>query len=193
MYTGLSRSSLSLFSITLLLALSGCGKKDDAVAAKNEPPAKPAQGAAAPPAKPAGLPVKAVSVSMATADSEVTAVGTLIAAESVMIRPEIAGRIVQLNIKEGQAVAKGTRLLELDQAELQAQLAGSTANAKTESQRYDRTKELFDKSFISQEALDVARRILGREACGHGAFRWVRRRVTISSSAASRFTIFVRL
>lgn len=152
-------------SVLLGLCLGACGKNDAAPAAKSEgkggdkSASAPAAGA---PAKPAGLPVRATTVTVAAADSEVSAVGNLIAAESVVIRPEIAGRVVRLQIQEGQAVQKGARLLELDQAELQAQLAGSTANAKTETQRYDRTKELFDKSFISQEALDVARGNMNR-------------------------------
>lgn len=163
MHTGFRRFKWLSCSLVLIATLSACGKKDAAVAVKPDAKAgdKPAQSAGGPP-KPMGLPVKALEVSVAAADSEVTAVGTLLAAESVVIRPEIAGRIVALNIQEGQGVRAGTRLLALDQAELQAQLAGSTANAKTEIQRYERTQELFDKNFISQEALDVARGNMNR-------------------------------
>lgn len=162
MYTGFRGFRWSICLLLLIALLSACGKKDVAVAVKADAKGgdKPAQAAG--PSKPMGLPVKAMPVSLAAADSEVTAVGTLLAAESVVIRPEIAGRIVALNIQEGQAVRSGTRLLELDQAEMQAQLAGSTANAKTETQRYERTQELFDKSFISKEALDVARGNMNR-------------------------------
>lgn len=163
MYIGWQRVQLGVLALLLASALAACGKNDAAVTAKTEAKGgdKAAQAGAAP-AKPMGLPVKAVTVSVASADSEVTAVGNLLAAESVVIRPEIDGRIVDLRIREGQAVQKGARLLALDQAEMQAQLAGSTANAKTESQRYTRTEELFEKNFISQEALDVARGNMNR-------------------------------
>lgn len=104
-----------------------------------------------------GLPVKAETVKILTMQSDVSAVGTLIAADSVVIRPEIAGRVVGLHFQEGQLVQKGAKLVSLDPSEYSAQLAGSTAAAKTESQRYDRAQELLEKNFISKEALDVAK------------------------------------
>jgi membrane fusion protein (multidrug efflux system) len=140
----------------LTVLVLGCSKKEENGAAQAKPggPPKAAPAAGGPPP---GVPVKAQPVKVASADSQVTAVGTLLSAESVTIRPEIAGRIVDLHIKEGQAVAKGTPLVVLDDSEYRAQLAGSTANAKTEAQRYDRAKELMAKNFISQEAVDVAK------------------------------------
>lgn len=161
MHTGPSRNLLLFF--LLVFTIVGCGKKDSPAGPVAEAKATKVDATAAPAsAKPQGLPVIAAKVSVASANSEVSAVGNLIASESVILRPEISGRITDLHIKEGQAVQKGARLVELDQSEMQAQLAGSTANAKTESQRYDRTKELFDKNFISQEALDIARGNMNR-------------------------------
>lgn len=148
---------LLFLSVILALSVAACGKKDAAMAVKTDAKGGDKPAAAGAPAKPSGLPVRAAIVTVASADSEVTAVGSLLAEESVVIRPEIDGRIVDLNIKEGQAVQRGTRLLALDQAELRAQLAGSVARAKTEIQRYDRTQGLFEQNFISQEALDIAR------------------------------------
>jgi membrane fusion protein (multidrug efflux system) len=156
-------------------AISGCGKKDDgaANAAQNKPtdtkpvagpPAGGAAPAAAAPAKPMGLPVKAQPVKVAKVDSEVSAVGTLIAFESVVLRPEIAGRIIELNFQEGQAVQKGAKLVTFDPSEYQAQLAGSSAEARTEAQRYQRSKELLEQKFVSQDAVDVARGNMERAA-----------------------------
>jgi len=145
--------------IIVASTLSGCGKKDEAgtAAAKSPEPSKPA--AAPPPAAaaPKGLPVKAEPVKVAEVQSDVSAVGTLLAADSVVIRPEIAGRVIGLHFQEGQLVSKGAKLVTLDPAEYRAQVAGTSADARVESQRYDRAKELLDKNFISKEALDVAR------------------------------------
>jgi membrane fusion protein (multidrug efflux system) len=102
------------------------------------------------------LPVKAERVKVAEVQSDVSAVGTLIAADSVVIRPEIAGRVTGLHFQEGQLVAKGAKLVTLDPAEYRAQLAGTSADARTEKMRHDRAKELLDKGFISKEAVDVA-------------------------------------
>lgn len=154
----------NLRNVTILAALviaalsAGCGSKSDATAGQKSDPGKPApagqpaQGAAA---KPSGLPVKAVPVKVGKVSDEVTAVGTLLADESVIIRSEIDGRIVGLNFEEGQAVAAGTRLVTLDNSEYEAQSAAVRADLKTEEQRLSRTRELHQQNFISKDALDV--------------------------------------
>jgi membrane fusion protein (multidrug efflux system) len=110
-----------------------------------------------PVAKPAGLPVKAVAARMGTVASEITAVGTLIANESVVIRPEVAGRITRIHFNEGQAVAAGAALVTLDSTEVRAQLEASRADERLGEQRARRAAELVTKNFISQQALDDAR------------------------------------
>lgn len=110
-----------------------------------------------PKSKPMGLPVKAAPVRLGTVTSDVPAVGTLLANESVMIRPEVAGRVAAIHFNEGQSVAAGARLLSLDAAEVQAQLAASKADERLSAQRAERAEELYKKNFISQQALDDAR------------------------------------
>jgi membrane fusion protein, multidrug efflux system len=156
--------NVALLASLVIAAGFGCAKKDEAAPAAAQ--SKPVEGRAgagtaanapAPAPKPAGLPIKAQRVTIAKVESDVSAVGTLIAAESVVIRPEIPGRIVELNFKEGQAVQKGAKLVTLDPSEYQAHLSGSSAAARTETMRYERAKELLDQNFISKEALDVAK------------------------------------
>ena len=107
--------------------------------------------------KPMALPIKAVPAKIGTVSNDITAVGTLLANESVMIRPEVAGRVAVIHFNEGQAVAAGARLVSLDSAEVQAQLAGSKADERLNAQRAERAEELYKKNFISQQALDDAR------------------------------------
>jgi membrane fusion protein (multidrug efflux system) len=104
-----------------------------------------------------GMPVKASAARTGTISEEVSAVGTLIANESVMVRPEITGRVTAIHFNEGQAVAAGARLVSLDASEVQAQLAGSKADERLNAQRAERAEELYKKAFISQQALDDAR------------------------------------
>jgi membrane fusion protein (multidrug efflux system) len=106
------------------------------------------------------IPVRAAEVKVGTVVNEISAVGTLIANESVVIRPEVAGRVRAILFNEGQAVARGARLIELDSAELQAQLAGSESDVRLAQTRVNRAEELFKKNFISQQALDDAREAL---------------------------------
>ncbi|MGH8616504.1 MAG: efflux RND transporter periplasmic adaptor subunit [Burkholderiales bacterium] len=106
---------------------------------------------------PPGMPVRAVPVKVGTVLNEVSAVGSLIANESVIIRPETAGRIKAIQFDEGQTVARGAKLVLLDTSEIDAQLAGSSSDVRLQQARADRAEELFKKNFISQQALDDAR------------------------------------
>jgi membrane fusion protein, multidrug efflux system len=163
----------SIRNVAILAALvtaafaAGCGSKNDATpAAQKTEAAKPAEPAkladATKPATPApaaaakpGLPVKAEVVKISLISDDVSAVGSLLAEESVIIRPEIDGRIVGLHFQEGQAVSAGTRLVTIDNTEFEAQSAAQRADLKTEEQRLVRTKELHEQHFISKDALDV--------------------------------------
>ena len=110
-----------------------------------------------PAGKPMGLPVRAVPVRVGTVTNEVSAIGTLLANESVLIRPEVAGRVAAIHFNEGQKVAAGARLVSLDAAEVRAQLDASRADERLTHQRAERASELFKKNFISRQALDDAR------------------------------------
>ncbi len=100
------------------------------------------------------MPVKAAPVTRETLNVEVTAVGTLRADETVIIRPEIAGRVTAIHFKEGQTVNAGDPLITLDQDEYKAQLAGSAAQAGLEASSYQRLQDLQRKNLASQQNLD---------------------------------------
>ena len=121
-----------------------------------------AQGPAKPPGKPRAMPVKLAPVKQGTVSHAATAVGSLLANESVMIRPEIAGRVSAIHFVEGRKVDAGAKLLSLDSAEVEAQRAATDADLLLSQQRYDRALELYTKKFISAQALDEARANLSR-------------------------------
>jgi len=171
-HTPTVRNVTILITLVTAVLIAGCGSKSDATAAAPKSDAKkadapkaadtakpgeapkPGTPASAPAAKP-GLPVKAETVTILKVLDDVSAVGSLLAEESVIIRPEIDGRIVGLHFKEGQAVTAGSRLVTIDSTEYEAQTAAQRADLKTEQQRLARTKELFEQKFISKDALDV--------------------------------------
>ncbi len=107
--------------------------------------------------KPRGLPVKAIKVSFSSLNDEITAVGSLISDESVVIRPEIDGRITKIHFQEGQNIKKNSTLISLDNSEYLAQLDAIKAELKTESKRLERSLDLLKDGFISKEALDIQR------------------------------------
>ncbi|WP_042689800.1 efflux RND transporter periplasmic adaptor subunit [Azospirillum sp. B506] len=85
-------------------------------------------GGAKPPGGAPPMPVEATQVRIGTVERTVTAVGSLLSNESVVVRPEIAGRISEIAFKEGQRVTKGTVLVRLDDAIARATLAQAQAS-----------------------------------------------------------------
>jgi membrane fusion protein (multidrug efflux system) len=117
-------------------------------------PAKSASASANAGPRVAGVEVAKVMVQPLRDDAQ--AVGSLRARQSVMLRPELVGRITQLNFKDGGPVRKGQLLVQFDdllqQAEvqqMQAQLAIAQANHK-------RTQELVAANFMSKQTLDTS-------------------------------------
>ncbi len=89
-------------------------------------------------------------------DNTLFASGTLLANEEVELKPEVSGRIVMLNIKEGQVVSKGTLLLKLNDADLQAQLRKLKMQTEPASKTEQRLKQLLAINGIGQQDYDIA-------------------------------------
>ena len=109
--------------------------------------AKPAAGPGGPPggAMPP-MPVEAVPVRVGAVARTITAVGSLLSNESVVIRPEVAGRITELPFKEGQKVAKGTVLVRLDDSVAKATLAQAQASIAFDKAELARAEELLSRN-----------------------------------------------
>jgi len=103
------------------------------------------------------IPVNMMKVTASPVSTTVNAVGALIAEDSVVIRPEIDGRITTLLFKEGQPVNKGAVLVVLDSGEPRARVAAAEAELKLAQSRYKRNEELVAQNFITKQALDEAR------------------------------------
>lgn len=101
-----------------------------------------------------GVPVEAEAVTVRSIADEITAIGTLRSNESVVIRPEIAGRIVEFNFEEGRPVAKGTVLVQFDDSVARAELASAEANAVLARANAARSTELFARGAGSARTRD---------------------------------------
>ena len=84
----------------------------------------------------------------------VSAVGSLRSRDSVMLRPEVTGRITEINFDEGGKVSKGQVLVRLDDSVVRAQLQQAQANLSLASSQYRRAVELTKQGFISKQARD---------------------------------------
>ncbi|WP_286939689.1 efflux RND transporter periplasmic adaptor subunit [Achromobacter sp. UBA4530] len=83
-----------------------------------------------------------------------SAVGSLRSDESVVLRPEVAGRIQAIDFKEGQPVKQGQLLIRLEDSVPRAELAQARANLTLAQSHYRRAVELQGKGFVSQQARD---------------------------------------
>lgn len=82
--------------------------------------------------------------------------GTLLPFETTEIRPEISGRIVQLDIPEGHVVQKGTLLVKLFDGDLQAQLKKLEVQLSIAEKTIERQKALLEINGISQQEYDLS-------------------------------------
>jgi membrane fusion protein, multidrug efflux system len=116
---------------------------------------KAAPGKAAP-----GIVVEAAKVSLVKLPQSLTAVGSLRSDETVILRPEIVGRVSQILFKEGERVDKGAVLVKLDASVQQADADRAKANLVLSKSKYDRAVDLRNQGFISGQAKDEAENML---------------------------------
>ncbi|MBW7849141.1 MAG: efflux RND transporter periplasmic adaptor subunit [Rhodospirillales bacterium] len=98
--------------------------------------------------------VEAAKVAVGPMTREVSAIGTLKSDESVIIRPEIMGRIAEIGFREGQSVNKGQVLVRLDASSYQAQLRRAEANLALSEANSRRARMLFAQGAGTERARD---------------------------------------
>ena len=94
------------------------------------------------------------STSPLSADIEVP--GTILANETTEIHPEVSGRVVQLNVREGSFAGKGALLAKLYDGDLQAQLRKLEVQLKIAEQTENRQAQLLKIQGISQQDYDLS-------------------------------------
>ena len=85
---------------------------------------------------------------------QITAIGTLVAQQSVLLRSESSGRIARILFEEGTATTQGSVLVQLDTDLLQAELQQAQARLKLARSRAQRSQKLRQEGFISAQAQD---------------------------------------
>jgi membrane fusion protein, multidrug efflux system len=121
-------------------------------AATPAPTATPAVGGAGVPARPPSVESAKVEVMKLTDDTQ--AVGSLKSRQGVTLRPEVSGRITQLNFKDGERVKKGQLLVQFDDQLQLAQVKQSQAELSIALANHKRNQELVSQNFISKRSLD---------------------------------------
>jgi membrane fusion protein (multidrug efflux system) len=115
--------------------------------------AAPQTGAsAAGPARPAAVEVARVEVMRLIDDTQ--AVGSLRSRQGVVLRPEVSGRITQLNFRDGERVSKGQLLVQFDDQLPAAQLKQSLAEQSIAAANHKRNQDLLAQKFVSQRSVE---------------------------------------
>jgi RND family efflux transporter MFP subunit len=132
-----------VLALTTIALLAGCGGKP-------------------PPAADAGRVVNITTAAAARRDVEETewAVGRIESRAAPPVAAEVAGRIVRILVDEGQTVAKGQVLAELDSRQYQlgktidqAEVGRLEAQAANKQREYDRAQSLKADNLVSEEQL----------------------------------------
>ncbi len=90
-------------------------------------------------------------------ENGILASGTLLANEEVELHADVSGKITELNLNEGSPVAKGTLLVKLFDADLQATLKKLNAQKETAEKTEQRLKQLLAINGVGQQEYDNAR------------------------------------
>lgn len=104
--------------------------------------------------------VEVVQVKTVALPDDAQAVGSLRSRQSVVLRPEVAGRIAQIGFAEGQRVRKGQLLVQLDDVLQRAELSQAQAQLSIARANLKRNEELVAQAFVAQRVLDESRAAL---------------------------------
>ena len=102
------------------------------------------------------MPVEAAAARSDTVVDAILATGQIEALQSIELRPDVEGRLIQILVREGSLVSRGTPLFKIDDAELKAQVDQITAERDLARQSLNRTRELLSQKASSQSELERA-------------------------------------
>ena len=142
------RAALALPTLALL-ALAGCSKGGPVTGNPGGPGDRPLGRGGPPPAE-----VLVARGEVRPFGTALEAVGTALARESVDITSKVANTVTAIRFQEGQRVAAGTVLVELDRAQAAAALAEAEAALAESRNQFNRGRDLSVTQALSRAQLD---------------------------------------
>ena len=101
-----------------------------------------------------GVAVETAPVGTRDVVEDIRAFGTLVANESVVISPEIAGRVARIGFEAGQRVGKSDVLVELDAQILRAELDKARSEVSLAEANFERARKLAEQGSGTLRARD---------------------------------------
>lgn len=105
-------------------------------------------------------PVEVADVNPRTVRDRFHALGTLEADQNIEIVSEVGGKVRKIAFAEGQRVAKGSTLVQIEDAEYRAEAKRSAAQRALAAADFERAQRLHEQNVISTQELDDKRAAL---------------------------------
>jgi membrane fusion protein (multidrug efflux system) len=134
----------------LALAVAACGKEAPGAAAGTGG-RRGGPGDALPP-----MPVDVAVATVQRVEDVITGTGQIEALQSIELRPEVEGRIVEILFREGTMVQENQELFRIDDAELRAQVVRAEADRDLARQVLDRQRQLMQSQSSTESDLERA-------------------------------------
>lgn len=147
-------ASKAIYSVVAVLGIAGLSGAAWWYQNKASGPARAASAGQSQAPAGARPTVEAARVTVVKLVDDAQAVGSLRSRRSVVLRPEVSGRITQLNFTDGQRVRKGQVLVQFDDQLPLAQVQQSQAELSIAEANQKRNQELVAQNFVSQRSLD---------------------------------------
>jgi membrane fusion protein, multidrug efflux system len=128
--------------VTLAATVAGCSKPT-------------ANGASAPAAGSGAVAVVTAAARTEPMGIEIEAVGTTGANESVELTSKASNTVTAIRFNEGEEVAQGAILVEMDGAQAQAELAEAEASLAQSRGQYERSRDLQSRQAMSMADLEL--------------------------------------
>ena len=112
-------------------------------------------------------PVRIFTISGLGAGDSLEFPGEIAGVQNADLAFEVAGRLIELPIKEGVNVTQNQLLARLDPTDFQASLDAAEARFRQSKETFERFSEVFEKGAISRQELNDR---IGRQIDGHLTF-----------------------
>lgn len=142
----------------------------------------------------APMPTESETIATAVARAEswpdsLSAVGSVSAAQGVVVAPEIAGTVREIAFESGATVQAGDLLVRLDTSSEEAQLRAAEAQADLAKINAERTRKLHEDKTVSQSEVDQADATLKQAVANADNIRATIQKKTIRAPFAGKLGI----
>lgn len=120
--------------------------------------------------------VEVATVERLTLRDDAQSVGSLRSRQSVMLRPEVPGRVLALGFTDGATVRRGQVLVQMDDTLQRADIKQAQAQVSIAQANFRRNQELVAQNFIARRVLDESQASLqvAEAQLGLACARWSR-------------------